>query len=237
MAISEKLIKINEEVVTQEDLLAQIVTALEGKAGGSASAILDSLKVTENGTYLPSDYELDGFSSVEVAVASDSGESVNHALSMQKITVKESSYVNQDTTGELQTITISNVSKEPTFFALIRAHDGYLQSIDGVRRYVLAVLYNKDGNPDGAYKLDYLYSLVQSSTRYTSTGCNTNEDGDNVRIIYDESNSRVQITAAYPYTLEQSDYYCYMLTEAEHETWVFTLEDGSTVEKEIEVGA
>lgn len=34
MAISEKLVKINEEVVAQEDLLAQIVTALEGKAGG-----------------------------------------------------------------------------------------------------------------------------------------------------------------------------------------------------------
>ena len=32
MAISEKLIKINEEVVTQEELLAQIIAALEGKA-------------------------------------------------------------------------------------------------------------------------------------------------------------------------------------------------------------
>ena len=32
MAISGKLVKINEEVVTQETLLAQIQTALEGKA-------------------------------------------------------------------------------------------------------------------------------------------------------------------------------------------------------------
>ena len=32
MAISEKLVKINEEVVAQEDLLEQIIAALNGKA-------------------------------------------------------------------------------------------------------------------------------------------------------------------------------------------------------------
>lgn len=35
MAISEKLVKINEEVVTQEDLLKQIQTALVSKAAGT----------------------------------------------------------------------------------------------------------------------------------------------------------------------------------------------------------
>lgn len=39
MAISEKLTKINEEVVTQEGLLEQIQTALAGKVSGASPEI------------------------------------------------------------------------------------------------------------------------------------------------------------------------------------------------------
>lgn len=47
MAISEKLVKINNEVITQETLLAQIQAALEGKAaGGSAEDGIEVIKRT-----------------------------------------------------------------------------------------------------------------------------------------------------------------------------------------------
>lgn len=61
MAISEKLVKINEEVIIQEDLLAQIVTALEGKAGsgGSIPVIFETWVFTlEDGSIIEKQVEV-----------------------------------------------------------------------------------------------------------------------------------------------------------------------------------
>lgn len=58
----------NNEVNTQEDLIQQIKTALQGKtAVGDAEPVIEALEVTENGTYTAPD-GVDGYSPVTVNV-------------------------------------------------------------------------------------------------------------------------------------------------------------------------
>ena len=212
MAISEKLVKINEEVVTQEDLLAQIVTALEGKAGGvvEKETILEALRVTENGTYTPSE-GVDGFSSVEVAVAlAAAGNGFEwHQLNL----------VSTYAADPAETYSFSIELEDDTFAIILR------QTYSPTTRCVLI------------YGSNYTFNTLKNTTNI-----------ETISPIPQLSVSNMIIEDGILYgTYSGVDFVEYALiplnsgsgssSTSTYETWVFTLEDGSTVEKEIEVGA
>lgn len=71
-AISENVSKTSSEVSEQTTLIQQIKTALDGKAGGGTAPVIETLEVTENGTYT-APAGVDGYSPVMVNVPVPSG--------------------------------------------------------------------------------------------------------------------------------------------------------------------
>lgn len=76
----------NTEVGTQENLIEQIRTALQGKSAvGDAEPIIQPLEVTENGTYTAPD-GVDGYSPVTVNVPTGGGDDVARSIVNKTIT-------------------------------------------------------------------------------------------------------------------------------------------------------
>lgn len=76
----------NTEVGTQENLIEQIRTALQGKSAvGDADPVIEPLEITENGTYTAPD-GVDGYSPVTVNVPTGGGDDVARSIVNKTIT-------------------------------------------------------------------------------------------------------------------------------------------------------
>lgn len=272
MAISEKLVKINNEVITQETLLAQIQAALEGKAaGGSAEDGIEVVKRTIeldsnsqtiaipdiekepkilllNRRYFLNEYtnykhgweDYEGSEYFAICLFYNSNENINIKLTYAGYDTNQFQYY-------LEYADIKNNDDSSEMQFTINIH------YDESKKETIIDINDDDNTPlifiPGSYECYILYDQISESSNIdtsdanaTSTDMREGTSGyvNGVKVEGDiptKSEDDV-IVGDTSVTIPAGIYDKDIIKDIPKtiETWVFTLEDGSTITKEVEVG-
>lgn len=271
MAISEKLVRINDEVVTQEDLLAQIVTALEGKAAGSSAegsieVIKRTIELNSNSqTITIPDIEKEPkmlFLARRVYISESTyqkGGNENY-IDSDECFVTSLLYNSNEDFGikfELATyIEDYDDGNDPTYYIYYddrKQNNKYIQYNETTKEIIITP---PDGYGPGclfilgSYECYILYNqesesnnIDTSDANATSTDMREGTSGyvNGVKIdgaVPTRSEDNVTFTEEGKVKVLAGIYDVEVLKDIPKNTeiWEFTMEDGSAVEKEVEVG-